>query len=1039
MPKLILFSDLHVNNQSENTCFEVLGSVLEHAKRLDATICFLGDWWDHIYRNGSLATDMHNRFIRFFHKRWDVPTLMIPGNHDYSDATEKEHALVAFSYASPHVTIFDVPTVHNNILWIPWRRKHEDLIEALNVGADIKCVFGHFDIVGALVNNTTKSEEGLRPAEFPPGIPIYSGHYHKPQQHENVTFVGSPYQTTQAECYQQKRFIVIDTNDFNNFESIPIQFGPNRFQADNVDDIPSTIALKDVVTLKLASGEAIPPEVVALRRRGVIVKIKRIAVTRPVRFELTPDTKPEQLLDAYAKGRDDPDVVAFIKGELKKLQTLQHRDLAGAIEWHEMSGVIGPFTKTFRINLNGSGLVLVTGQRDSEQGRSNGSGKSFCTCSAFLWCITGMSDDRSSGDTDKVNKRPVVATVVNPAVGRAQVVLKGKIGGRTFEIDRKYVFSKKIANKGMQKLVVKVDGQNITKATLDLTQQMLCDLFGVPSGGASKRPSHALHAWLIRTTVWSQTVPSSWIQLSDKHMKDELSWLSSVEIWDKVLDTVKEEIQKGKDSFIRIDGSIRHAKLDINTFKAQLERMKRSSEVFKENKAKKIAALEAKLAAIPATEFVEKTFEDPEPPNQRRPELHTQRYKLATEDMWKCKADLETAKNVHTSVPHPIVVPKVEFVDLEKAKKKVNTLMAQAVVPKTECVTCGRPFMDPEQKKKAEDRYNGIKKRLRQAERELLKLADKEKEMRVLEKKAEMAKAALAAGAEIQKLEPYIIQLQREIELMQSEHQKQQEAYELLVHDYTDKKLAVQKLRHEQALLREKHQKNMDARKRLEKELAAAHKEQSPFFLEIQQNETRIKKAEIQLNDLVERTSGLRKRAEMLRRCRDWVGIRGIRTYVLDNTLRCLEKSMIKFASLLFPDDDIHISLDHTEDGKVQRIIRVGSGCRKDSLLLSGGQYRRMEIASWMAMRESCINRSGIVVNTLFFDEATHNLDLRGVECLTEALRAFCKEAHNRSIMFITHENSWDTSAYDSTMKIVRKGEVSHIRTNNVLKRKCMH
>lgn len=1033
MPKLLLFTDLHVNPGSEHTCFEVLDTVLKHARRLDATICFLGDWWDHVYRNGTLQTDMQNRFIRYFSEIWDVPTLMIPGNHDYCDASEKEHGLTAFKFASPHITIFEVPTVHQNVLWIPWRRKHEDLIGALNTGGEIKCIFGHFDIVGALLNNTKVSDEGLRPAEFPPNIPIYSGHYHKPQKHEQVVFVGSPYQTTQAECGQQKRLVLIDTDDYTNFIAIPINHGPSRYKVTKVDDIPDTISQRDIVTVKLGSGEPVPDRIVELRRRGVIVKIKRVAEARPVRFEMKPDTRPEELLDAYAKGREDPEVIAFIKGELKKIQTERQTEIFGAVEWHEISGTIGPFTRPFHIDLNGRGLVLVTGQRDEERSRSNGSGKSFCTCTAMLWVLTGITDTRSGGDSSKDQKRPAIASVVNESVGRAQVVLKGRIGEKNIEIDRKYIFSKKKTGKGYQKLVVKANGQNITRATLDATQLMLCQIMGVPSGGA-KRPSHALHAWLIRTALWTQSAPTSWLKMSDKYIKDELAWLSAVDMWDKILEVVKEEVGKSKDMFLRIDASIKHAKLDIATFKAQLDRMRRSNEVFEEKKAAKIVDLEKQLAAMPTIVFEEETFEDPPEPQVERPELNTQRYKLKNEDLWRSKADLQTAKNVYHSVPHPIVVPKIEYIDLEGFKKKVNALQAQAVPPETECKACGRAFMQDEEKRRAEERYKNIMKRLRRAERELLAAAEKEAEMRRKTKEAEVAKQAIKAGQEIAKLEPYITQLEIEIAKLQKEHEVNVAEYEKVFHTYNDAKMAVQRKRLDQARRRDEFEKHKAEKARIEKELAAAQRERSPFFLEIQQNENRIMRSEAQLKDFCERTADLRKRAEMLRRAKDWVGSKGVRTYVMDNTLRMLEKSMVKWASIMFPDEDIHVRLDHRDDGTIERIVQVSN----INTTLSGGQFRRMEIASWFSWREAAINRSGITQNVVYMDEPTHSLDLKGVECLTDGLKQFCRELHNRSILFITHENTQfrDTSAYDNMLHVVRKGQASHLRSQN-MKRKC--
>ena len=174
----------------------------------------------------------------------------------------------------------------------------------------------------------------------------------------------------------------------------------------------------------------------------------------------------------------------------------------------------------------------------------------------------------------------------------------------------------------------------------------------------------------------------------------------------------------------------------------------------------------------------------------------------------------------------------------------------------------------------------------------------------------------------------------------------------------------------------------------------------------------------------------------MLRRAKGWVGSKGVRTYVMDNTLRMLEKSMVKWASIMFPDEDIHVRLDHRDDGTIERIVQVSN----INTTLSGGQFRRMEIASWFSWREAAINRSGITQNVVFMDEPTHSLDLKGVECLTDGLKQFCRELHNRSIMFITHENTQfrDTSSYDNMLHVVRKGAASHLRKHN-MKRKCNH
>lgn len=50
--------------------------------------------------------------------------------------------------------------------------------------------------VGAIMNGNTKAREGLDPGTLPAGIPVFSGHYHKPHTVEgtDIQYVGSPYE-----------------------------------------------------------------------------------------------------------------------------------------------------------------------------------------------------------------------------------------------------------------------------------------------------------------------------------------------------------------------------------------------------------------------------------------------------------------------------------------------------------------------------------------------------------------------------------------------------------------------------------------------------------------------------------------------------------------------------------------------------------------------------------------------------------------------------------------------------------------------------
>jgi hypothetical protein len=90
-------------------------------------------------------------------------------------------------------------------LWIPYRRdpkmmkavltagKFSDdvdsnkldgisdtLKEKLKENEKVSIIFCHADIQGASMNDNMRCREGLDISAFPPNLPIYSGHFHKP-------------------------------------------------------------------------------------------------------------------------------------------------------------------------------------------------------------------------------------------------------------------------------------------------------------------------------------------------------------------------------------------------------------------------------------------------------------------------------------------------------------------------------------------------------------------------------------------------------------------------------------------------------------------------------------------------------------------------------------------------------------------------------------------------------------------------------------------------------------------------------------------
>ena len=106
------------------------------------------------------------------------------------------------------VLLINEPVVCMGALWIPYRRDpkmmkavltagrfsdndmaggfnklddiSDNLKEKLKENEKVSIIFCHADIQGASMNDNMRCREGLDISAFPPNLPIYSGHFHKP-------------------------------------------------------------------------------------------------------------------------------------------------------------------------------------------------------------------------------------------------------------------------------------------------------------------------------------------------------------------------------------------------------------------------------------------------------------------------------------------------------------------------------------------------------------------------------------------------------------------------------------------------------------------------------------------------------------------------------------------------------------------------------------------------------------------------------------------------------------------------------------------
>ena len=166
-----------------------------------------GDW-NHVRESSNIRIDnkmldifkeLNSQFIRGIH--------IILGNHDvyYKDRNDV-HSLKNAELIYERVKVYEKPellTINGNhkILMLPWEHDNDELsktVVAYNGKADY--IICHADIKDFRLNKWTKLVHGLSKEELKGFKKIYSGHIHIRQEHENMTYLGTPYQLDRGDC-----------------------------------------------------------------------------------------------------------------------------------------------------------------------------------------------------------------------------------------------------------------------------------------------------------------------------------------------------------------------------------------------------------------------------------------------------------------------------------------------------------------------------------------------------------------------------------------------------------------------------------------------------------------------------------------------------------------------------------------------------------------------------------------------------------------------------------------------------------------------
>ena len=191
-------------------------------KSINQLIC-LGDFFDNRnYISVKMLNIVLNQIIDT-----DIEFILLVGNHDtlYKNKNEINTPRLLFEKYEQIKVVDTVKEIYINdvkALFVPWINKE-------NIGASLEAIkntdadycFGHLELTNFEMTSGVKCSMGLNASLFKKFKRVFTGHFHLVQKIGNIHYMGSFYQTTWADCGDQK-FIYTIGEDLSEITPIPM-------------------------------------------------------------------------------------------------------------------------------------------------------------------------------------------------------------------------------------------------------------------------------------------------------------------------------------------------------------------------------------------------------------------------------------------------------------------------------------------------------------------------------------------------------------------------------------------------------------------------------------------------------------------------------------------------------------------------------------------------------------------------------------------------------------------------------------------------
>ena len=208
-----IFTDIHFglksNSQLHNDdCLTFVKWATAKAQEEGCeTAFFLGDWHNH--RASINIVTLNYSLQALEHLSANFSTVyFIPGNHDLYYRDKRDVQSVEWAKHLPNLVICNDWLHSNDVVVAPWLVGDDHKRLAKMSG---KYLFGHFELPGYLMNAMVEMPDhgSVRREDLSGFEHVYTGHFHKRQTKNNVTYIGNCFPHNFADAGDDERGVMI--------------------------------------------------------------------------------------------------------------------------------------------------------------------------------------------------------------------------------------------------------------------------------------------------------------------------------------------------------------------------------------------------------------------------------------------------------------------------------------------------------------------------------------------------------------------------------------------------------------------------------------------------------------------------------------------------------------------------------------------------------------------------------------------------------------------------------------------------------------